>query len=251
MYELPARANSGGVADLLEVWGAVELSDPGIRAVSQPAHYFLHSLAAWAETPGEIITDWSKDSGADGNEACDMASVWSTCWNRNACRDPDADPIRITTVAQALIIKSGDPPRFLTQWDQQAGNYQLIGGRQKNDGWEEPIQDTAARELEEEQLAGSATLPMISRSNNSPKFEGKPRVSPTFGASDDLPLHLFPTNGTDIPPTSFIRPLLTRHDSPVTPPTANACEEIISFYWNERSGSVLTRLPPSFVNLKD
>ena len=169
---------------MLEVWGAVEITEQGIRAVSQPAYYFLHSLAAWAETPGSIITDWSEDTGAEKSEGLRHgSSLVYLLEEERFSRSHDVPPTRYTPVAQALIIQPEEPSRFLGQWDEQAGSYQLIGGRQReNQNWIEPVLDTIIREVEEElnyQLsfaAGDFNVEQLAQ------FQGEADLSPTFGA---------------------------------------------------------------------
>lgn len=173
-----------GLAALLEVWGAVELTEDGIRAVSQSAYYFLHSLAAWAETPGTVILDWAEfRAAADEQGMRHGVSLVHVLDSERLRRYPDAKPIRQTPVAQILIIKPENPPRFLAQWDDRAGAFQLIGGRQKRDlDWIEPIFETALREVEEElhgrvsYEAGDFKLEQLAA------FEGDIRLSPSFGA---------------------------------------------------------------------
>ncbi len=173
-----------GLAALLETWGAVELGDAGIRATSQPAYYFLHSLAAWLEAEGHVIADWSEEHGARPGEGLQHGtSLVFLLEQERLRRYPDAPAIRFTAVAEVLIVKPGDPPRFLVQWDARAGQYQVIGGRQKDDlDWQEPIERTAIRELEEElgyqvsHEAGEFTLAFLAT------FEGDKRLSPSFGA---------------------------------------------------------------------
>ncbi len=172
------------LAVMLETWGAVELSEAGIRAVSQSAYYLLHSLAAWLETEGHVIEDWSEGHGARASEGLKHGTslvflLEQERWRRFA----DAPPIRVATVAEVLIVRPGDPPRFLVQWDERAGQYQVIGGRRKEDrDWVEPIEQTAIRELEEElhhQVSyqrGDFTLTFLA------EFEGGKRLSPSFGA---------------------------------------------------------------------
>ncbi len=173
-----------GLAMMLQVWGAVELSERGVRAVSQPAYYFLHSLAAWAEEPGAVITDWSQQKGAAQVTGLEHGvSLVHFLEKARLARNPNARPIRSVTVAQILIIRPGSPPTFLVQWDEQAQTYQLIGGRQKSDrGWDEPIRDTAIREVEEElhgqvsYEAGDFDVEELAA------FQGPVRLSPSFGA---------------------------------------------------------------------
>ncbi len=185
LTQLPFGNDVGqGLAVMLAAWGAVELSDAGIRAASQPAYYFLHSLAAWLEAPGHVIEDWSEVQGARIQEGLRHGSSLVYLLERERLRRfPDAPPIRFTAVAEILIVRPGDPPAFLVQWDERAGQYQVIGGRQKEDrGWKEPIQQTAIRELEEELCfqvsheAGDFALDFLA------EFQGGKRLSPSFGA---------------------------------------------------------------------
>lgn len=173
-----------GLAAMLQVWGAVEFTDEGIRAVSQPAYYFLHSLAAWAESGGPVIRDWSAQQGlSPGKGLRHGTTLVYLLEEERLRRDPAAAPIRFTPVAQVLIVSSDSPPRFLGQWDERAGAFQLIGGRQRSDGdWVEPIFETAVREIEEElggQLsyqAGDFQIEQLAT------FQGATRLSPSFGA---------------------------------------------------------------------
>ncbi len=183
--ELPGGDAIGqGLAVLLETWGAVALSDAGIRATSQPAYYFLHSLAAWVEADGHVIEDWSEQQGARAGEGLQHgASLVFLLEQERLRRFPAASAIRFTAVAEALIIRPGEPKRFLVQWDDRAGQYQVIGGRQKDNlDWREPIEQTAIRELEEEldyqvsYKAGDFSLAFLAA------FEGDKRLSPSFGA---------------------------------------------------------------------
>ncbi len=187
--ELPGGAVIGqGLAAMLQVWGAVEFSSSGIRAVSQPAHYFLHSLAAWAEAAGPVVPDWSSQMGATAGEGLRHGTTlvhWLEVERQR--HDLLAPAIRFTPVAQILVVQRRDaarqPPCFLSQWDERAGQYQIIGGRQKQDAdWVEPIGDTAVREFEEElggqvsHSAGDFELESLT------SFSGETRISPSFGA---------------------------------------------------------------------
>lgn len=185
LADLPGGQTIGqGLAAMLQVWGAVEISDSGIRAASQPAYYFIHSLAAWAETPGQVITDWSQEAGAMAGEGLRHgASLVHLLEHERLARDPAAPAIRAIAAAQILIVRPGQSPHFLAQWDARATAFQLIGGRQKVDGdWHEPIAQTALREVEEElhgqvsHGAGDFRLERLAA------FAGDKRVSPSFGA---------------------------------------------------------------------
>lgn len=185
LHELPGGDVIGqGLALLLQTWGAVDFSTAGLRATSQPATYFLHSLAAWAENAGEVILDWSEQYGAHPDAGLRHGtSLVYLLESERLARNPSADPIRFTPAAQILIVQAGDPPRFLCQWDGPGGAFQLIGGRQRIDRDQiEAIRDTALREMEEE-LAGQVSyrhgdfeLSFLA------EFSGPKRLSPSFGA---------------------------------------------------------------------
>ncbi len=189
-----------GLAQMLAAWGAVEFSDAGLRATSQPAYYFLHSLAAWLETETPIIPDWSETQGVQPHAGLRHGTtlVYMLEQERQQ-RFPEASPIRFTAVAEILVVKAGEPPQFLVQWDARAGQYQLIGGRQKEDrGWREPIQQTAIRELEEElegqvhAQAGDFTLDFLA------EVPGGRRLSPSFGALTQYHFTFF--HARELPP---------------------------------------------------
>ncbi|MCO6450728.1 MAG: NUDIX hydrolase [Caldilineales bacterium] len=204
LEEMPGGQTIGqGLAAMLQVWGAVELSDAGIRAVSQPAYYFIHSLAAWAEAPGQVITDWSQVAGAEpGQGLRHGSSLVHLLENERLARNPDAPAIRHTAVAQILIVRPGNPVQFLGQWDMRAGYFQMIGGRQKVDlDWEEPIERTAIREVEEElhgQVSHDAGEFRLEKLAN---FAGDMHVSPSFGALTAYHFTFF--RAFDLPPISL------------------------------------------------
>ncbi len=187
--DLPGGSVIGqGLAAMLQVWGAVEFSPAGIRAVSQPAYYFLHSLAAWAETSGPVIPDWSSEVGTTAGEGLRHGTTlvhWLEAERQR--RDPAAPPIRFTPVAQVLVVQRRDaaqePPCFLGQWDERAGQFQIIGGRQKqNLDWVEPIGETAIREFEEELDGQVSHARGDFRLEPLASFAGATRLSPSFGA---------------------------------------------------------------------
>ncbi len=199
--ELPHGELVGlGLPILLETWGAVELTDAGIRASSQSAYYFLHSLAAWLEAPGHVIEDWSEAHGARPGEGLQHgASLVFLLEQERLRRYPDASAIRFTNVAEVIIVKPGDPPMFLVQWDERAGQYQVIGGRQKEDrGWQEPIEQTAIRELEEELCYQVSYEAGDFRLDYLVDFEGEKRISPSFGALTAYHFTFF--HARDLPP---------------------------------------------------
>ena len=243
-----------GLAAMLAMWGAVELSEHGIRAVSQPAYYFLHSLAAWAETPGAVITDWSEDFGVNKDEGLRHGSslvYWLE--EERLSRSHDADPIRFTPVAQTLIIQPGETPRFLGQWDEQAGSYQLIGGRQRrNQDWIEPIRDTIIREVEEElngQISfavGDFDVEQLAR------FQGETQLSPTFGALTAYHFTFFRVTGlTSLQLASSDR-WLTPHEllsGRTTGGNHVRGDHILRV--EQALGRRIDELPSSFVNPKD
>jgi 8-oxo-dGTP pyrophosphatase MutT (NUDIX family) len=192
--DLPYYQEAGaGLVTLLAAWGSIELSDAGIRASSQPAWYFLHSLAAWLETEAPVITDWSEQKGVQSQATFQHGtSLVYALEQARAQRFAQAPAIRFTAVAQILIIRPGSPPRFLVQWDARAGQFQLIGGRQKDD---EPIGQTAIRELEEElqqqvkHAAGDFSLHLLA------PVAGSRHLSPSFGALTEYHFTFFHASG--------------------------------------------------------
>jgi len=255
VHELPGGETIGwGLAALLAVWGAVELSERGIRAVSQPAYYFLHSLAAWAETPGGVITDWSEEFGVDKDEGLRHgSSLVYLLEAERLSRIPDAAPIRFTPVAQALIVHPGEPPRFLGQWDEQAGSYQVIGGRQReNQDWIEPIRDTIIREVEEELdyqisfAAGDFDVEQLAQ------FQGETGLSPTFGALTAYHFTFFRVFGLSSLQLASSDRWLTRHELLSCHTTKGKPVRGDHILRLERTlGQRIDALPPSFVTLKD
>lgn len=143
-----------GYALMLQTIGVVTLTEQGmVKATSQTAKYTLESLASYAERDLRFVDDWKTrgiyrtDEGAFQNGATFLHALET----RRLQLLDNPTPSRTEQVAQVLIKRTNPEtkqPEFLMQFDDNAQQFQLIGGRRSpNDA---TIQDTIIREIDEE-----------------------------------------------------------------------------------------------------
>jgi len=175
-----------GYALMLQTIGIVQIDLTGkIKATSQTAHYTLHSIASYAENDLRWIDDWKtrgvhrQDNGFLQNGATFLHELES---RRLAALEKPA-PSRSEEVVQVFIKRSNPDTgeaEFLMQYDANADQYQLIGGRRSPD--DESLEIAIIREIEEEV---SNTL-VYGRDYQLdvilPDMAVAPTLSPTFGA---------------------------------------------------------------------
>lgn len=195
IHELVAEEQSDlaacavGCAYFLKVWGLVSFDEDNrqIQATSQAAKYALNSLAEFIENDLSAIQDWKTrgvnrdvEAGPFQNGATFLALL--DAYRLHAQKDPK--PSRQEKVAQVLIKRTGPQsgqPELLFQFDRNAHQYQLIGGRwRESDG---PVINTIVREIEEE-LEGNQLVVDKTYSLNLIADDLVPELvlSPTFGA---------------------------------------------------------------------
>jgi hypothetical protein len=95
--------------DVIKVTQADEAGRIKIKARSSTASYFLRSLAEYIRNNLILVTNWQRTEAGDKNLI----------------------PIRKISVCQVLIkarIQGKNKPVYLVQYDQDARNFQLIGG---------------------------------------------------------------------------------------------------------------------------
>ncbi len=161
-----------GVVQMLMLWGIVELhqatssiSEAQIRASSQAAKYMLESLAQYLLEGLPLVADW-ETRGVQRDKAFDQilesgATLLYLLEQRRLKHTPNARPSRYVKVAQALIIRihpENGQKEILMQYDDNAQQYQLIGGRwRESDGTN--LKLTLIREIEEELAASQLAYP--------------------------------------------------------------------------------------------
>jgi hypothetical protein len=172
-----------GFVVALQWLGAVERTESGVRASSQTAKYTLNSLAAFVEAQAPLIADWHT-RGLQPHPLANGATFLRLMEERRLQLNAEAEPSRVERVAQVLIKRTESAtgrPQLLFQYDGNASQFQLIGGRYSpRDASED---STITREIMEElplntlhhgvdytlvTLLSQAELPLV--------------VSPTFGA---------------------------------------------------------------------
>ena len=142
---------------MLEILGivTVELADSAdnslVQASSQTAKYALMSIADYIERGETIITDW-ETRGIQTNILGNGATFLQALEQERVNRFDTTSPSRYVKVAQ-VFIKRINPEtgkhELLFQFDGNANQYQLIGGRwSEKDG--DDLKVTIIREIEEE-----------------------------------------------------------------------------------------------------
>lgn len=151
-----------GAAWLLRTLGMVSYDDQStqIRASAQTAKYALNSFAHYLENDLQVVDDW-KTRGIHeepGRLLDNGASFLHALETRRQRIQASPEPSRIERVAQVLIKRTNPDtcePELLFQYDENAGRYQLIGGR-----WRPADGETLAtvlREIDEELPACNLT----------------------------------------------------------------------------------------------
>lgn len=189
-----------GAISVLKTLGAVKMDAEGrIQASSQTAKYFLMSLASYAESEVPIVEEWrTRGVYPDGtrNPLQNAATLLHAIETRRSALLPEAPAVRNEQVAQVLIKRTNPQTgkgELLFQFDSNAKQYQLIGGRRKDS--DPDLRFTMIREIEEEladdlQHAMHYQLECIISGLQLP-----PIISPTFGALTSYRFEIFHMTG--------------------------------------------------------
>lgn len=187
---------------LLQTLGVVQSNHGFIKASSQTAKYMLESLANFVENGQKLVDDWHtrgvyrEQNGAFQN----AATLLYEMEKRRIALQGNPPPSRREEVAQVLIKRSNPETgkaEFLLQYDKNANQFQLIGGRHKAQDGE--IAVTMVREIEEEladdlQLSHDYELVLVI-DDMSPV----PSLSPTFGALTEYHFWVYHMRGLKQP----------------------------------------------------
>jgi 8-oxo-dGTP pyrophosphatase MutT (NUDIX family) len=149
------------VITILEVFDVLDVTHERIkdellvRAKSETAGYFLKSLADYIQTGNKLVANWEREGvGKHPERLVDLPSGPQFLYLVESIRTKhygSLKPIRQAQVCVAIIksVATGsNSTRYLVQYDADAGQYQLIGGRMRST--EKDAQITVQREIEEE-----------------------------------------------------------------------------------------------------
>ena len=141
---------------ILDTFGVISCENDKFRFTGQIPNYFRHSLCWYIENNRKMFSNWNRSGTSREIRAIKLlnsAPYFLKLIEEQRLRiskreDIDPECSRIQS-ASILFIKATykDIVYFLHQWDTQAQQYQIIGGRQR---FNELNIDTAKRELEEE-----------------------------------------------------------------------------------------------------
>lgn len=170
---------------LLQTLGVVQVNQGLVKASSQTAKYMLESLANFVENGQRLVDDWHtrgvyrEEKGVFQN----AATLLYEMEKRRIALQGNPPPSRREEVAQVLIKRTNPETsraEFLLQYDKNANQFQLIGGRHKAIDGE--IVVTMVREIEEEladdlKVSHDYVLDLVIDD-----LSPAPSLSPTFGA---------------------------------------------------------------------
>lgn len=178
---------------ILKVFGAVKITvdrkkkAKKVKAKSEYAFYFLHSLAEYIQNDLPLISNWEKPAITESLTS-ESILTWGTQFlylmeEKRIKRLGKQHPTRLVEMAQVIIkakVRGISQPAYLVQYDHKAGRFQLIGGRRRKK--DKTILSTIKREIGEE-------LP-LNKFVYGQNYRLKPLIekveffnlSPTFGA---------------------------------------------------------------------
>jgi hypothetical protein len=183
---------------MLQTLGVVQFHNGSVKASSQTAKYMLESLANTVENGQRLIDDWHTRGVYREKEGVfqNAATLLFEMEKRRIALQENPPPSRREEVAQVLIKRMNPETgkaEFLLQYDKNANQFQLIGGRRKN--VDDDLNVTMVREIEEE-LADDLKLTddyqlVLVIDDLSPS----PTLSPTFGALTEYHFWIFHMRG--------------------------------------------------------
>jgi hypothetical protein len=170
---------------MLQTLGIIQLHNGSLKASSQTAKYMLESLATYVENGQRLVDDWHTRGVYREKDGVfqNAATLLFEMEKRRLLLQDNPPPSRREEVAQVLIKRTNPETgraEFLLQYDKNANQFQLIGGRRKEvDG---DLHVTMVREIEEEladdlKLVDDYELVMVIDD-----LSPSPTLSPTFGA---------------------------------------------------------------------
>lgn len=185
-----------GYALMLQTIGVVKLNENNlVQASSQTAKYMLESLASFVESGQTLIDDWETRGIYRDNTSGSLqnaATFLHEMEKRRVSILVSPPPVRNEQVAQVLIKRTNPmtgQSEFLFQYDANADQYQLIGGRRKIT--DETLEVAIIREIEEE-LVDNLQFPQDYKlSLVAEDLTPKPTLSPTFGALSEYHFWIF------------------------------------------------------------
>lgn len=175
----------------LDIFGVLEWKGNTCRLSHQIPDYFRCSLLWYFENHKQVLSNWAREGVAreiNITNLLDTASYFVKLMEQKRLEISDKENIdsgasRIQPVSIILIKGEMEKkPYFLHQWDDRAEQFQLIGGRKRED--ELPL-ETAKRELQEEISQHNLVydkdykLILLQQSNTSISYKD---VSRTYGA---------------------------------------------------------------------
>lgn len=184
-----------GFVLMLKTIGVVQIDDAqNIRASSQTAKYMLHSIASYVETDKQWVAEWHTRgiNRQSDNPFQNAATLLHAMEKRRLQVIDKPKPSRSEEVAQVLIKRSNPStkkPELLFQFDANANQFQLIGGR-RSEKDDSPLA-TIIREIEEE--VANTILYEKDYNLNCVIDELVPSatLSPTFGALTEYHFSVF------------------------------------------------------------
>ncbi len=150
------KSSVESVLSLLTMLGVVHFEDEQFSIIDQTPQYAIRSLSWYLENQFTILSNWERlgvGSEVDSDDVLDKGPYFLSLLERRRLalsseNGVQANPARTQHVA-AAIIKGGEgsDARYLHQWDTDAEQFQLIGGKIRK---RETPYIAACREVNEE-----------------------------------------------------------------------------------------------------
>lgn len=182
----------------LDTFGVLSCENNNFRFIGQIPHYFRHSLCWYIKNNQKLFSNWNRSGTSREIKITNLlnsAPYFLKMIEEQRLRISENNGLNPESSrsqpAAILLIKASckNSIYFLHQWDRQAQQYQIIGGRQRLN---EINFDTAKRELEEELTEHELVYKRdyeLELLNESPiKWL---EVSPTYGALTQYEFYLY------------------------------------------------------------
>jgi hypothetical protein len=198
-----ASATGMALVALLQPFGALQVTGldpdgaPMVKATAVSSWLFLRSIAAFLIEDLPLLTNWERLDRSDGPFlAADVLSGPQILYLMELARTgqrPDAMELQGVRVVKVLVkrpARGRSPSLYLVQFDGDADQYQLIGGKRLES--DPDVESAAAFEVRRE-LRGNA-FELGGRDRLSPLGDGPVTaraISRTYGAMTEYEIHFF------------------------------------------------------------
>ena len=186
----PEATYRRAVADLLTLLGLLRQTDLGLVVTNDTAAWLIKSFAA--HLSDSLVLD-------DDSQAAWLTTIEAARYRAGEQRHTRVTPIREIDAANALIKRTvAGRVYLLMQYDQEAAQFQLIGG--KREATDPDLAYTVLREIREELNCPQITVPIDLQLIACPERFDNVKLSPTFGVISQYHIAFFHVQGMRFQP---------------------------------------------------